>query len=82
MFVDISTQMHELATTVYQIRGHIKGKTLLPFPPGVQDIDVEERRARESEGKDIDTNLRTSIEEIILKWSYQVRLGQRQSYKI
>ena len=24
--------MHELATTVYQIRGHIKGKTLLPFP--------------------------------------------------
>ena len=24
--------MHELSTSVYQIRGHIKGKTLLPFP--------------------------------------------------
>ena len=29
---DIRKQIHELATSVYQIRGHIKGKTLLPFP--------------------------------------------------
>jgi dynein heavy chain len=29
---DIRRQVHELATAVYQIRGHIKGKTLLPFP--------------------------------------------------
>ena len=29
---DIKKQVHELSTTVYQIRGHIKGKTLLPFP--------------------------------------------------
>ena len=29
---DIKKQVHELATSVYQIRGHIKGKTLLPFP--------------------------------------------------
>lgn len=85
---DISKQVHELATTVYQIRGHIKGKTLLPFPQvtrnskqsasntycveGVEDIDIEERRARESEGKDIDTVLKNNIEQIILKWSYQV----------
>ena len=25
-------QVHELATCIYQIRGHIKGRTLLPFP--------------------------------------------------
>ena len=25
-------QAHELAETVYQMKGHIKGKTLLPFP--------------------------------------------------
>ena len=30
--VDIKRQVHELSTSVYQIRGHIKGKTLLPFP--------------------------------------------------
>jgi hypothetical protein len=24
--------VHELATCIYQIRGHIKGRTLLPFP--------------------------------------------------
>ena len=29
---DIKRQCHELSTSVYQIRGHIKGKTLLPFP--------------------------------------------------
>ena len=29
---DIKRQIHELSTSVYQIRGHIKGKTLLPFP--------------------------------------------------
>ena len=29
---DIKRQVHELSTSVYQIRGHIKGKTLLPFP--------------------------------------------------
>ena len=28
----IKRQVHELSTSVYQIRGHIKGKTLLPFP--------------------------------------------------
>ena len=29
---DIMKQVHELATCIYQIRGHIKGRTLLPFP--------------------------------------------------
>ena len=29
---DIMRQVHELSTSVYQIRGYIKGKTLLPFP--------------------------------------------------
>ena len=47
----------------------------LYFIQGVEDIDVEERRARESEGKDIDTKLKYDIEGIILKWSYQVCLG-------
>ena len=32
LLADIKKQVHELATAVYQIRGHIKGKTLLPFP--------------------------------------------------
>ena len=29
---DIKRQVHELSTSVYQIRGYIKGRTLLPFP--------------------------------------------------
>ena len=31
-YSDIMKQVHELATCIYQIRGHIKGRTLLPFP--------------------------------------------------
>ena len=29
---DIKKQVYELCTTVYQIKGYMKGKTLLPFP--------------------------------------------------
>ena len=32
LLADIKKQVHELSTSVYQIRGYIKGKTLLPFP--------------------------------------------------
>ena len=40
---DIKRQIHELSTSVYQIRGHIKGKTLLPFPQqGAARIEAEE----------------------------------------
>ena len=49
--------MHELATAVYQIKGHIKGRTLLPFPQGAANIDEEERKVRESDGKEVDTLL-------------------------
>ncbi len=29
---DIKKQVYELCTSVYQIKGYMKGKTLLPFP--------------------------------------------------
>ena len=35
---DIKRQVHELSTSVYQIRGYIKGRTLLPFPQVRQKI--------------------------------------------
>ena len=68
---DIKKQVHELSTTVYQIRGHIKGKTLLPFPQGVANIDQEEERVRESKGEDVNMLLKNNIEGIIIKWTYQ-----------
>ena len=69
---DIKRQMHELATAVYQIKGHIKGRTLLPFPQGAANIDEEERKVRESDGKEVDTMLKNNIEAIVSKWAYQV----------
>ena len=41
---DYENQVHELSTTVYQIRGHIKGKTLLPLPRNAAHIQEEEKR--------------------------------------
>ena len=72
LFLDIKKQIHELATAVYQIRGHIRGLTLLPFPQGASMIDDEERKVRETNGKDVDTLLKNNIEAIVSKWAYQV----------
>lgn len=70
---DIRKQIHELSTTVHQIRGHIKGKTLLPFPQGAaSDIADEEKRVRESDGKDVNMMMKNNIEGIIIKWAHQV----------
>lgn len=70
---DIKRQIHELSTTVYQIRGHIKGKTLLPFPQqGASRIEAEEARVKASNGEDCDMTLKNNIEGIIIKWAYQI----------
>ena len=62
-----------MKTTVHQIRGHIKGKTLLPFPQGAAtDIEDEERKVRESDGKDVNLLMKNNIEGIIIKWAHQV----------
>ena len=70
---DIKRQIHELSTSVYQIRGHIKGKTLLPFPQqGAARIEAEEARVKASKGEDCDMTLKNNIEGIIIKWAYQI----------
>ena len=73
--------MHELATAVYQIKGHIKGRTLLPFPQGAANIDEEERKVRESDGKEVDTLLKNNIEAIVSKWAYQVQPARGALYR-
>ena len=37
--LDMKRQVHDMAETVHQIKGHIKGKTLLPFPE-VRNLDI------------------------------------------
>ena len=68
---DIKKQVHELSTSVYQIRGHIKGRTLLPFPQGAAMIEDEEVKVRTSDGKYCNMLLKNNIEGIILKWAHQ-----------
>ena len=72
---DIRKQNHELASTVHQIRGHIKGRTLLPFPQqGAAAIEDEEIRVRTSDGRTVNMMTKNAIEGIILKWAHQVSL--------
>ena len=71
--LDIRKQNHELASTVHQIRGHIKGRTLLPFPQqGAAAIEDEEIRVRTSDGRRVNMMTKNAIEGIILKWAHQV----------
>ena len=70
---DIKRQVHELSTSVYQIRGYIKGRTLLPFPQqGATRIEEEEEICRRTNGDDCDMTLKNNIEAIIIKWAYQI----------
>lgn len=41
---------------------------------GCANIEEEERRVRESRGKDCDMALKNNIEGIILKWAYTVSI--------
>ena len=49
-----------------------KSSFKMPCMQGIENIAVDEMRARESHGKDVNIALKNNIEAIILKWSYQV----------
>ena len=51
------------------------GVKLLSFwRPSATDIEDEERKVRESDGKKVNMTLKNNIEGIILKWAHQVQL--------
>ena len=72
-----------MASTVHQIRGHIKGRTLLPFPQqGAAAIEDEEIRVRTSDGRRVNMMTKNAIEGIILKWAHQVSYNNPDSYLV
>ncbi|XP_009976195.1 PREDICTED: dynein heavy chain 9, axonemal-like, partial [Tauraco erythrolophus] len=69
---DIMRHVHSLKSTVFRVVGQVKGKTLLPLPPGsegIEYIDLEKEKSLET----IDKSLVHAIESAIIDWSYQIQ---------
>jgi len=48
------------------------GQTLLPMPMNVDQIFEAELRAQETDGAEVDIQLKNDIETIVMKWFWQV----------
>ena len=61
---------------MYQVRGYIRGRTLLPFPQPAASIQArlqeEELRLQRLPDERCDLILKTSIESTVIRWGGQV----------
>ncbi|KAG8281332.1 hypothetical protein J6590_060968 [Homalodisca vitripennis] len=69
---DVKRHVIELKNTVYKVRGQINGQTLLPMPDGVFKVHQVEQRIIESNGEDVDLQLKSAIEGAVIKWVNQI----------
>ncbi|KAF6202116.1 hypothetical protein GE061_004514 [Apolygus lucorum] len=68
---DISQHVHSLKSTVYQVRGFVAGKTVLPMPIGIDRVHDVVRNM--NQGSDaVDLYLKSSIEGVVIKWAIQI----------
>lgn len=54
------------------MKGALQSQTLLPLPPGVERVFLAEEAHLESEGKEVDLQLKSSIEGAVIKWASAV----------
>uniref|UniRef100_A0A1B6BXH8 Dynein beta chain, ciliary-like n=1 Tax=Clastoptera arizonana TaxID=38151 RepID=A0A1B6BXH8_9HEMI len=69
---DVKRHMIDLRNLMYKIHGQISGQTLLPMPDGIAKVHQVEQQIITSGGKDVDLNLKSAIEGIIIKWVTQI----------
>ncbi|XP_069984628.1 dynein beta chain, ciliary-like [Penaeus vannamei] len=68
---DVSRQLYSLRGTVYRMWGQLRGQTLLPLPFGMDALEKAERHALET-GEMTDSQLKSAIEGVVIKWVHQV----------
>ncbi|XP_076856222.1 dynein axonemal heavy chain 9 [Brachyhypopomus gauderio] len=68
---DLLRHVHALKTSVFVVAGQVKGKTLLPLPPGSERIE-QATFQREKRGDLLDKNLIHAIESMVIEWSRQI----------
>ncbi|XP_033038308.1 dynein heavy chain 17, axonemal isoform X3 [Trachypithecus francoisi] len=69
---DIVKQVHRLKNEMFVMSGKIKGKTLLPIPEHLGNLDGT-LESMERIPSSLDNTLLHAIETIIIEWSHQIR---------
>ncbi|KAL0984038.1 hypothetical protein UPYG_G00136240 [Umbra pygmaea] len=69
---DIQRHVNSLKNKVFLVSGQVKGKTLLPLPPGAERVE-QAAFEREKRGDVVDQNLIHAIESVVIDWSHQIR---------
>ncbi|KAJ8736094.1 hypothetical protein PYW08_006750 [Mythimna loreyi] len=67
---DILKQIHNLKSTVYEVKGKVNGQTVLPMPVGVELVHEAEKELLR--GKEVDLYLKSAIEGVVIKWAQQI----------
>ncbi|CAH2050780.1 unnamed protein product, partial [Iphiclides podalirius] len=67
---DILKQIHNLKSTVYEVKGKVNGQTVLPMPVGVELVHDAEKEILK--GKEVDLYLKSAIEGVVIKWAQQI----------
>ncbi|XP_034948410.1 dynein beta chain, ciliary-like [Chelonus insularis] len=65
---DVEKYIHELRSSICQLKGRMMGQTLLPMPMGIEDFF----KADQLTSDEINFKLRNNAERIVIKWSTQV----------
>lgn len=69
---DVQKQVHNLKSTVYQVKGQVNGETILAMPVGVDKIVKVANELQETKECVIDLYLKGAIEGVVIKWVIQV----------
>ncbi|XP_031334092.1 dynein beta chain, ciliary-like [Photinus pyralis] len=66
---DMIKHVYAFKNKLIQIKGAIRGQTVLPMPPGIDKIYDASLQFRESGGAEVDLGLKSSIEGSVLQWT-------------
>ncbi|XP_035728185.1 dynein beta chain, ciliary-like [Vespa mandarinia] len=69
---DISRHVHSLRGTLYQVKGQVNGRTVLPMPAGLEKVTEVERLVSTVGPQAVDLYLKSAIEGVVIKWAYLV----------
>ncbi|XP_014206492.1 dynein beta chain, ciliary [Copidosoma floridanum] len=69
---DIARHVHSLRGTLYQVKGQVNGRTVLPMPAGLEKVAEVERAVSLEGPQAVDLYLKSAIEGVVIKWAYLV----------
>lgn len=69
---DVQKHVHNLKSTVYQVKGQVNGQTILAMPVGVEKIVKLANELQEKNTCNIDLYLKGAIEGVVIKWVTQI----------